>query len=62
MQNSSERILLCCALLVAPAILCRADEAADTLALAQRTLDYVSKSVPEKVLKPYADELKLDAS
>ena len=39
-----------------------ADEADDALALARRTLDYVAKSVPEKTLKPYARELKVDAT
>ncbi len=43
----------------APAV--RGDAADDALALAERTLAYVAKSVPEKTLKPYARELKVDA-
>ena len=32
----------------------------ETLALAERTLEYVAKSVDAKTLKPYAEELKVD--
>ena len=37
------------------------DDGDAALDLARRTLAYVAKSVPAKTLKPYADELELDA-
>ena len=43
----------------APAVF--ADSADDALALARRTCDYVAKSVPEKTIKPYRQELEFDA-
>ena len=38
-----------------------ADDGDAALDLARRTLAYLAKSVPAKTLKPYADELELDA-
>ena len=38
-----------------------ADDGDAALDLARRTLAYVAKSVPAQTLKPYADELELDA-
>ena len=46
---------------VAGVVAAYADKAEDTLALAECTLAYVAKSVPDKTLKPYARELKQDA-
>ena len=37
------------------------DDGDAVLDLARRTLAYVAKSVPAQTLKPYADELELDA-
>ena len=38
-----------------------ADSADDAVALARRTCDYVAKLVPPKVIKPYRQELEIDA-